>query len=70
MSEPDLLLTKFTVPFVRAQHLPRAHLIEQLNQRCSLPLVLLSETVCKDAKPTRNLGGILERRQSKERRRS
>lgn len=42
MSEPDLLLTKFTVPFVRAQHLPRAHLIEQLNQRCSLPLVLLS----------------------------
>ncbi|QBD77221.1 transcriptional regulator [Ktedonosporobacter rubrisoli] len=44
MSESHLLMTRFTVPFVRAQLLPRECLIEQLNQSCSLPLVLLSAT--------------------------
>lgn len=44
MSEPHLLMTKFTIPLLRAQLLPRAHLLELLNQCCSLPLVLLSAT--------------------------
>jgi LuxR family maltose regulon positive regulatory protein len=42
MSEPSLLVTKFTVPPVRAHLLPRAVLIERLNQGSTLPLVLLS----------------------------
>src|SRR5579864_5766811 len=42
MSEPSLLLTKFTVPPVRTHLLPRAALIERLNQSSALPLVLLS----------------------------
>jgi LuxR family maltose regulon positive regulatory protein len=44
MSESHLLMTKFTVPFVRTQLLPRTHLIELLNQSCALPVVLLSAT--------------------------
>lgn len=44
MSESHLLITKFAIPFLRAQLLPRARLIEHLNQCCSLPLVLLSAT--------------------------
>lgn len=42
MSEPDVLVTKFTIPPVRARLLPREALIERLNQSCALPLVLLS----------------------------
>src|SRR5579885_1167707 len=42
MSEPSLLVTKFTVPPVRAHLLPRVDLIERLNQSNTLPLVLLS----------------------------
>src|SRR5579863_5352635 len=42
MPEPPLLVTKFTVPPVRTHLLPRAALIERLNQSNTLPLVLLS----------------------------
>src|SRR5262249_53485083 len=42
MPEPSLLVTKFTIPPVRARLLPRRALIERLNQSCALPLVLLS----------------------------
>ena len=42
MAEQDLLVTKFTIPPVRADVLPRAPLIEHLNQCCALPLALLS----------------------------
>ncbi|GHO90011.1 helix-turn-helix transcriptional regulator [Reticulibacter mediterranei] len=44
MSESHLLMTKFTVPFLRPQLLPRTRLIERLNQSCGLPLILLSAT--------------------------
>lgn len=44
MSESHLLVTKFTVPFLRTRLLPRTRLIEQFNQSCGLPLVLLSAT--------------------------
>ncbi|GHO97409.1 LuxR family transcriptional regulator [Reticulibacter mediterranei] len=44
MPESHLIMTKFTVPFLRTQLLARTHLIEQLNQSCGLPLVLLSAT--------------------------
>ena len=42
MAAPDLVVTKFTIPPVRADMLPRASLIERLNQCCALPLALLS----------------------------
>jgi LuxR family maltose regulon positive regulatory protein len=42
MSEPSLLVTKFTIPPVRTHLLPRAALIERLNQSSTLLLVLLS----------------------------
>ncbi|MBV9227773.1 MAG: transcriptional regulator [Chloroflexi bacterium] len=42
MSEPSLLVTKFTIPPLRTQLLPRAPLIKRLNQSSTLPLVLLS----------------------------
>lgn len=42
MVAPDLLVTKFTIPPVRRRLLPRAPLIERLNQGGALPLVLLS----------------------------
>jgi ATP/maltotriose-dependent transcriptional regulator MalT len=42
MPEPQLLVTKFTIPPRRAQLLPREHLIAVLNQSGSVPLILLS----------------------------
>lgn len=42
MVEPPVVVTKFTIPPVRAHLLPRSSLIERLNQGCRLPLVLLS----------------------------
>ncbi len=42
MAAPDLLVTKFTIPPVRTNQLPRTPLIEQLNQSAALSLVLLS----------------------------
>lgn len=42
MSQSHLLVTKFTIPPLRARLLARIALIEQLNQYCTLPLVLLS----------------------------
>ncbi len=42
MPEPQLLVTKFTIPPRRAQLLPREHLIAILNQSRSVPLILLS----------------------------
>jgi LuxR family transcriptional regulator, maltose regulon positive regulatory protein len=42
MVAPDLLVTKFTIPPVRGRLLPRAPLIERLNQGGALPLMLLS----------------------------
>lgn len=42
MAEQDLLVTKFTIPPVRADLLPRGSLIERLNQCCAFPLALLS----------------------------
>lgn len=42
MVAPDLLVTKFTIPPVRGRLLPRAALIERLNQASALPLVLFS----------------------------
>ena len=41
-SEPQLLVTKFSVPPLRATLIQRLHLIERLNQSRSIPLVLLS----------------------------
>ncbi|HEX6554072.1 MAG TPA: LuxR C-terminal-related transcriptional regulator [Ktedonobacteraceae bacterium] len=41
MPEPDLLVTKFTVPPVRSALLHRSHLLEVLDQSCSVPLTLL-----------------------------
>ena len=41
MSEPHIVVTKFTIPPVRAHLLPRSPLIECLNQGSTLPLVLL-----------------------------
>ncbi len=41
MPEPDLLVTKFTVPPVRSALLHRSHLFEVLDQSCSVPLTLL-----------------------------
>src|SRR5690349_11697990 len=42
MGAPDLLVTKFTIPPVRGRLLPRAALMERLNEGSTLPLVLLS----------------------------
>jgi LuxR family maltose regulon positive regulatory protein len=42
MSEPHLLVTKFIIPPLRTELLPRVALIERLNRYCTLPLVLLS----------------------------
>jgi LuxR family maltose regulon positive regulatory protein len=42
MSEPTLLVTKFMIPPLRTHLLPRAALIERLNQNITSPLVLLS----------------------------
>ncbi len=42
MAEPDLLVTKFMIPPVRGDLLPRAPLIERLNQCRAVPLALLS----------------------------
>jgi LuxR family maltose regulon positive regulatory protein len=42
MPEPDLLVTKFTIPPLRAQLLPREQLIAILNQSRLVPLILLS----------------------------
>jgi LuxR family maltose regulon positive regulatory protein len=42
MPEPDLLVTKFTVPPVRSVLLHRSHLLEVLEQSRSVPLTLLS----------------------------
>jgi len=42
MPEPQLLVTKFTIPPLRAQLLPREQLIAVLNQSRSVPLILLS----------------------------
>lgn len=41
MLEPHIV-TKFTIPPIRARLLPRSPLIERLNQGCKLPLILLS----------------------------
>src|SRR6266516_2225157 len=42
MPEPDLLVTKFTIPPVRSALLQRSHLLTALDQSCSFPLTLLS----------------------------
>ena len=42
MPEPDLLVTKFTIPPLRATLLQRSHLLEVLDQGRSCPLTLLS----------------------------
>ena len=42
MPEPDLLVTKFTLPPLRSVLLHRSHLLEVLEQSRSLPLTLLS----------------------------
>ncbi len=42
MPEPDLLITKFTVPPVRSTLLARSHLLDILDQSRSAPLTLLS----------------------------
>jgi LuxR family maltose regulon positive regulatory protein len=42
LPEPQLLVTKFTIPPLRAQLLPREQLIAVLNQSRSVPLILLS----------------------------
>jgi LuxR family maltose regulon positive regulatory protein len=42
MPEPDLLVTKFTIPPLRSTLLPREHLLEVLDQSRSFPLTLLS----------------------------
>jgi LuxR family transcriptional regulator, maltose regulon positive regulatory protein len=42
MPEPDLLVTKFTIPPVRSLLLQRSHLLDILDQSRSVPLTLLS----------------------------
>ncbi len=42
MSVSPFLVTKFTIPPLRARLLPRTSLIERLDQHCMLPLALLS----------------------------
>ncbi len=42
MPEPQLLVTKIAIPPLRAQLLPREHLIAVVNQSRSVPLTLLS----------------------------
>ena len=42
MAEPDLLVTKFTVPLLRSLLLQRSHLLTVLDQSRSFPLTLLS----------------------------
>src|SRR5712691_3902414 len=42
MSEPDLLLTKFTIPPLRSAVLPRSQLLSVLDESGSAPLTLLS----------------------------
>jgi LuxR family maltose regulon positive regulatory protein len=42
MPEPDLLVTKYTIPPVRSLLLQRSHLLEILDQSGSVPLTLLS----------------------------
>jgi len=42
MPEPDLLVTKFTIPPVRSVLLQRSQLLEVLDQSRSFPLTLLS----------------------------
>ena len=42
MPEPDLLVTKFTIPPMRSILLPREHLLKVLEQSRSIPLTLLS----------------------------
>lgn len=42
MLEPDLLVTKFTVPPVRSGLLKRSHLLTLLQQSRQVPLTLLS----------------------------
>src|SRR6266567_3974804 len=42
MPEPDLLVTKFTIPPVRSVLLHRSHLLTVLEQSRSVPLTLLS----------------------------
>lgn len=42
MPEPDLLVTKFTIPPLRSMLLHRSHLLEVLEQSRSIPLTLLS----------------------------
>jgi LuxR family maltose regulon positive regulatory protein len=42
MPEPDLLVTKFTIPPVRSALLQRSHLLTALDQSRSFPLTLLS----------------------------
>ncbi|MFL5706038.1 MAG: LuxR C-terminal-related transcriptional regulator [Ktedonobacteraceae bacterium] len=42
MLEPDLLVTKFTIPPLRSALLHRSHLLEVLEQSRSVPLTLLS----------------------------
>ena len=42
MPEPDLLVTKYTIPPVRSMLLQRSHLLTLLDQSRSFPLTLLS----------------------------
>ncbi len=42
LPEPDLLVTKFTIPPLRSMLLPREHLLTVLDQSRSFPLTLLS----------------------------
>ncbi len=42
MSEPDVLVTKVTIPPIRSALLQRSRLLAILDQRCSFPLTLLS----------------------------
>lgn len=42
MPEPDLLVTKITIPPLRSAFLPRSHLLEILKQSRAVPLTLLS----------------------------
>src|SRR5258708_36450908 len=42
LPEPDLLVTKFTIPPLRSILLPREHLLSVLDQSRSFPLTLLS----------------------------
>jgi LuxR family maltose regulon positive regulatory protein len=42
MPGPQLLVTKFTIPPLRAHLLAREHLVALLNQSSSAPLILVS----------------------------